>query len=111
MTDAGLKELTGLKKLKWLSIVGTQVTDAGIAEIKEAIPELTVHRKDVWEDLLKGLKLDSPQLVVNRGQWDGWRSISPACLGWLLGPAGIAVLAHALSSLFRKSGTSKREGP
>ncbi len=33
MTDAGLKELAGLKSLQLLYLAGTQVTDAGLKEL------------------------------------------------------------------------------
>ena len=33
MTDAGLKELAGLKSLQTLDLNGTQVTDAGLKEL------------------------------------------------------------------------------
>jgi len=33
MTDAGMKELAGLKKLKMLSLFGPKVTDAGLKEL------------------------------------------------------------------------------
>ena len=33
MTDAGLKELAGLKNLQTLDLGGTQVTDAGLKEL------------------------------------------------------------------------------
>ena len=34
VTDAGLVHLKGLTKLHYLNLVGTEVTDAGIAELK-----------------------------------------------------------------------------
>jgi hypothetical protein len=43
VTDAGLKELKGLKGLRSLVLVGTKVTDAGVAELKKALPELAVE--------------------------------------------------------------------
>jgi internalin A len=33
MTDAGLKELAGLKQLQWLDLYSTEVTDAGLREM------------------------------------------------------------------------------
>src|SRR5690242_7446400 len=33
VTDAGLKELAGLKQLQWLILSGTKVTDAGLKEL------------------------------------------------------------------------------
>ena len=35
MTDAGLKELAGLKSLQTLNLTNTQVTDAGLKELAE----------------------------------------------------------------------------
>jgi hypothetical protein len=37
VTDAGLKELTGLKGLQLLSLP-TRVTDAGLQELRKALP-------------------------------------------------------------------------
>ena len=38
VTDAGLKELAGLQSLQTLYLAGTQVTDAGVAELQKALP-------------------------------------------------------------------------
>ena len=43
-TDAGLKELIGLKKLKRLNLEDTQVTDAGAAELGKALPACSIIR-------------------------------------------------------------------
>ena len=43
VTDSGLKELKELKNLRVLYLVGTQVTDAGIKEMKEALPECLIN--------------------------------------------------------------------
>ncbi|HIE98042.1 MAG TPA: hypothetical protein EYQ63_13760 [Fuerstia sp.] len=39
VTDAGLEHLKGLTKLNFLDLNVTQVTDAGLAEIKAALPK------------------------------------------------------------------------
>jgi internalin A len=33
ITDAGLKELAGLKNLQWLDLSSTKITDAGLKEL------------------------------------------------------------------------------
>ena len=44
MTDAGLKELAPLKDLAMLNVFGTRVTDAGVRELKKALPGCQVVR-------------------------------------------------------------------
>jgi internalin A len=44
VTDAGLKELAGMKGLQSLELYGTKVTDAGAAELQKALPTLTIVR-------------------------------------------------------------------
>ena len=44
VTDAGLKELAGLKSLHTLNLSETQVTDAGMAELEKALPALTTKK-------------------------------------------------------------------
>ena len=45
VTDAGLKELAGLKSLQTLRLSGTAgVTDAGVAELQKALPKCKVLR-------------------------------------------------------------------
>jgi hypothetical protein len=44
VTDAGLKELAGLKALRLLLLRGTKVTDRGVAELKKALPGVTIRR-------------------------------------------------------------------
>ena len=44
VTDAGLVELAGLKSLQTLDLQQTRVTDAGAAELQEALPALTIMR-------------------------------------------------------------------
>ncbi len=42
VTDVGLKELVNLKNLSSLSLSLTQVTDAGVAELKKALPKCDI---------------------------------------------------------------------
>ena len=61
MTDAGLKELAGLKSLQALYIAGTQLTDAGLKELagRKSLQTLDVRRTKVTDAGLKeiaGLK-------------------------------------------------------
>jgi hypothetical protein len=44
MTDAGLKELKELKNLLSLNLRATRVTDAGSAELQNALPKLKIRR-------------------------------------------------------------------
>jgi hypothetical protein len=44
VADAGLKEVAGLKRLKYLHLAGTKVTDAGVADLGQALPKLTIRR-------------------------------------------------------------------
>ena len=44
MTDAGLKELGALKELEALYLPWTRVTDAGVKELKAALPRCAVKR-------------------------------------------------------------------
>jgi hypothetical protein len=37
VTDAGLTELTRLKRLHWLDLTGTKVTDTGVAELGQRL--------------------------------------------------------------------------
>jgi internalin A len=43
VTDAGLKELAGLKSLQRLNLSGTQVTDAGLKELAGLISLQILH--------------------------------------------------------------------
>ena len=38
VTDASVKVLAGMKQLQWLDVTDTQLTAAGIAELKKALP-------------------------------------------------------------------------
>ena len=42
ITDEGLKELAKLQKLESLSVIGTKVTKAGVAELKKALPNCLI---------------------------------------------------------------------
>ena len=42
MTDTALKQLRSLKKLKQIDLSFTQVSEEGIEELKQAIPNLQV---------------------------------------------------------------------
>ena len=44
VTDMGLKELADLKSLRFLSLKYTQVTDAGVAELRKALPNCNISR-------------------------------------------------------------------
>ena len=46
VTDAGLKELHGLAKLRGLDVSGTKVTAAGLAEFRKAVPGCAVRFND-----------------------------------------------------------------
>jgi hypothetical protein len=43
VTDAGLKELKELRRLRWLDVRATQVTDAGVRELKAARPAIQIR--------------------------------------------------------------------
>lgn len=45
VTDAGLKELVTLEGLKELDLVGTKVTDAGVADLQKALPNCKIKTK------------------------------------------------------------------
>jgi hypothetical protein len=44
VTDAGLKELAGLKKLTYLDLFGAKATKEGVAELQKALPRCQVAR-------------------------------------------------------------------
>jgi len=44
VTDAGLVHLKGLTSLQTLGLGNTQVTDAGVAKLKEALPNCEISR-------------------------------------------------------------------
>lgn len=43
VTEAGLKELSGMKKLKRLFVSPLLVDSVGAAELRKALPELMIH--------------------------------------------------------------------
>ena len=44
VTDAGLVHLKGLTGLKDLGLYGTKVTNAGVAELKKALPKCKIEK-------------------------------------------------------------------
>jgi hypothetical protein len=42
ITDAGLKDVAKLQKLRGLELQGTKITKAGVAELKKALPKCMV---------------------------------------------------------------------
>jgi internalin A len=42
VTNAGLKELAGLKSLQSLNLGDTKVTAAGVAELQKALPKVII---------------------------------------------------------------------
>ncbi|GDY08569.1 hypothetical protein LBMAG52_20550 [Planctomycetia bacterium] len=44
MTDVGLKKLAGLKNINDLELANTQVTDAGVMELKLAVPKCQITK-------------------------------------------------------------------
>jgi hypothetical protein len=44
ITDAGLAHLSGLTKLRSLSLGGTKVTDAGVRDLRVALPWVQIRR-------------------------------------------------------------------
>jgi hypothetical protein len=44
VTDAGLKQLANLKVLHELHLYYINVTDAGVAGLKRALPDLNINR-------------------------------------------------------------------
>ena len=43
ITDAGLKELAEVHKLKYLVLIKTKVTKEGVAELKKALPNCKIY--------------------------------------------------------------------
>jgi len=43
VTDAGLKELAGLKSLRWLRLNDTKVTAAGVAALQKELPACKIE--------------------------------------------------------------------
>jgi hypothetical protein len=44
VTDAGLEHIKGLTNLEQLWLIDTKVTDEGVEELEEALPQLQVIR-------------------------------------------------------------------
>jgi internalin A len=44
VTDSGLQELAGLNNLQTLGLDGTRSTDAGVAELRKALPKCNIQR-------------------------------------------------------------------
>ena len=44
VTDAGLEHLKGLTQLQWLYLNQTKVMDAGVAELRKALPNVYIIR-------------------------------------------------------------------
>ncbi|MCH2200836.1 MAG: PQQ-binding-like beta-propeller repeat protein [Fuerstiella sp.] len=74
VTNAGLKTISRLQTLEYLSVVGARVTAAGIRELETALPKLRTLRRD-------GENLTSP-VAAHRsdtgpidfdGSWPDWR--------------------------------------
>lgn len=42
ITDTSLEHLSELKKLRWLGLVRTGVTEEGVAQLRQALPQCTV---------------------------------------------------------------------
>ena len=46
ITDASLAHLTGLTAPESLNLAGTQVTDAGVAELQKALPNCAIYLQE-----------------------------------------------------------------
>jgi hypothetical protein len=44
VTDAGLEHLKGLTSLKYLFLMNTQVTDAGMEDLQAALPKCKITK-------------------------------------------------------------------
>jgi len=42
ITDAGLVHLKGLKKLRYLTLVGSNATQAGVDDLQRSLPDLEI---------------------------------------------------------------------
>jgi hypothetical protein len=51
VTNAGLVQLKGLSKLTWLNLNNTQVTDAGVRELQESLPNCKINFSPSTETL------------------------------------------------------------
>jgi len=94
VTDEGLKYLKALKKLKWLDVCDTEVSEAGVAELKQAVPGLNVSHGD-------RLPFPLPNLIPAwKPQGQPVDAVIPHWVIWLLVAGAIAVAA---GGLFRRS--------
>ncbi len=44
ITDAGLRDLKDMTQLKFLSVIGTKITAAGVEELHRALPTVRIRR-------------------------------------------------------------------
>jgi hypothetical protein len=49
VTDAGLEHLEGLTQLKLVVVANTRVTDAAVAKLKQALPNIRVLPHDLFQ--------------------------------------------------------------
>lgn len=42
ITDAGLKKLTSLEKMRWVGLARSEVTDAGVKKLRKSLPDCNV---------------------------------------------------------------------
>lgn len=68
MTDAGLKHLTGLTKLRRLDVNGTKVTDAGLVHLQglSQLQELTLSGNKVTAQGVNKLQQALPKCKIQR---------------------------------------------
>jgi hypothetical protein len=55
ITDQGLPHLRGLRKLETLNVSGSQVTEAGIAELKDKLRRVEVVNRETIEERIRKL--------------------------------------------------------
>jgi hypothetical protein len=68
VSDAGLKELAGLRNLQRLDLWGTQVTDAGVEHLKglTKLQVLQLDRTQVTDEGVKRLQEALPNCKIER---------------------------------------------
>jgi hypothetical protein len=99
VTDAGLAQLKGLKKLNSLYLRKTRVTDAGVKQLTGALPGLRVEtREDTWP-ITGGM----PPHVLPLDR----RDTRPGWLKYILGGPALLLLVHILGQLFSKRDDAK----